>query len=357
MGYIYLVTNLVNDKKYIGQTTLTAQERWNTHISAALNHYDDFYFHRAIVKYGIENFKLTILEQCPDCELDTREQYYIEKYETFYIYNKGYNLTRGGSGTTKVNSEKILQMWNEGQSAIEIARYFGFYIRTVTDVLKRNAISQKEIYSRSMKYGARFRYKKIFQYNLLGELINVYNDLNEMSKITGYRKDYISAACRHTYPSANGYLWLYEDEEKSIPELLAAIPKDNSQPVLQYDSYGNFIAEYPSFNSAAMAVGCDKTLIAHAAKEISATAKGYFWKLKNSDIDIYNKIQAFNNRYNNKKRKVIQYDLQDNIINEYESVTEAAQALGKPNLRSAIGRVCAGKQNTSGGYKWAYAKT
>ena len=80
MGYIYLVTNLINSKKYIGQTTLTVQERWNRHLYDAFAKYDDFYFHKAIRKYGKENFKVEEICQCPNEELDEKEIYYINYY-------------------------------------------------------------------------------------------------------------------------------------------------------------------------------------------------------------------------------------------------------------------------------------
>ena len=54
-GKIYKYTNLINNKIYIGQTIQPLEERHKKHISQ-LN--DNTYFHRAIKKYGIENFYL-----------------------------------------------------------------------------------------------------------------------------------------------------------------------------------------------------------------------------------------------------------------------------------------------------------
>lgn len=205
-----------------------------------------------------------------------------------------------------------------------------------------------------MKYGARFRYKRIFQYNLEGNLINIYSDLNQMHEITGYRKDYISAACRHTYPSANGYLWIYEDESETIENLLSKIPI--SHIVEQYDKSGKLIAEYSSCSAAAKAMKCSKSHISRAINNYNLTACGYYWKNKNDSNSIEERIKNHENCYKDRERKILQLDKDGNILNEYKSIQAAAEAMGKPACRSAIGKVCQGKQKTSCGYRWAYAE-
>ena len=85
---IYKVTNKINGKVYIGQS-VDIGRRWRQHMTAE----DDFYFHKAIQKYGVENFEWEVIEQCKKKELDEREIYWIEYYDSF---NKGYNCTKGG---------------------------------------------------------------------------------------------------------------------------------------------------------------------------------------------------------------------------------------------------------------------
>lgn len=51
-------------------------------------------------------------------------------------------------------------------------------------------------------------------------------------------------------------------------------------------------------------------------------------------------------------RNVIQKDLQGNILNTYESITEAGIAIGL--TRHAVNKACLGINNTAGGYKWEY---
>lgn len=89
---IYKVTNKINGKVYIGQS-VDIGRRWRQHMTAE----DDSYFHKAIQKYGVENFEWEVIEQCKKKDLDEREVYWIEYYDSF---NKGYNRTKGGDGVS-----------------------------------------------------------------------------------------------------------------------------------------------------------------------------------------------------------------------------------------------------------------
>lgn len=92
---IYKVTNLINDKTYIGQTIFSLKNRKLSHINKANN--NKHYFARALTKYGSNNFKWKIICICPNIEtLNEQEQYYIAFYDSI---NNGYNLTKGGNGT------------------------------------------------------------------------------------------------------------------------------------------------------------------------------------------------------------------------------------------------------------------
>lgn len=65
---------------------------------------------------------------------------------------------------------------------------------------------------------------------------------------------------------------------------------------------------------------------------------------------------GLNNRFKNGIFKpVYQYDLEGNFISEHECIVDAIEKIGlKPSSKSAITRVCRGKQKTCGGYKWKY---
>ena len=98
-GIIYCITNRINCKKYIGQTVRSLKERWKDHCKS-LKKGEKTYLYNAIRKYGITNFIIEFICECPDRDsLNNQEKYYISKYETFDS-NKGYNLTRGGFGSS-----------------------------------------------------------------------------------------------------------------------------------------------------------------------------------------------------------------------------------------------------------------
>lgn len=105
MFCVYKITNLINNKVYIGKTN-NFDRRMNDHIYCAIN--DDYTrkypIHKSILKYGIENFKCSIVEEF-ELEKDAleREIYYIAFYKSNicrYGADFGYNLTDGGEGTS-----------------------------------------------------------------------------------------------------------------------------------------------------------------------------------------------------------------------------------------------------------------
>lgn len=102
MGYIYKVICKNTNKIYIGKTQITIKDRWQSHCNAAFlpTHGDyNFPFHRAIRKYGKENFVIEEIEQCNNNIINEREQYWINYYDS---YNNGYNATLGGDRTIKI---------------------------------------------------------------------------------------------------------------------------------------------------------------------------------------------------------------------------------------------------------------
>lgn len=100
---IYKITNLINNKIYIGKTARDFECRLNEHFSTkALERdvnsgRDNSYLHKAILKYGKNNFKYEIIDTALDAEeLNQKEKFWIKHFKDlgFLLYN----LTDGGDG-------------------------------------------------------------------------------------------------------------------------------------------------------------------------------------------------------------------------------------------------------------------
>lgn len=106
MNYIYCYTNKINNHKYVGQTN-NLKRRMREHKSAAYNEncpsYNDL-IHMKIREYGIENFEIEVLEKLydvPQEEVNKREQYWVDKLNTFRGNGQGYNGDLGGGNRIK----------------------------------------------------------------------------------------------------------------------------------------------------------------------------------------------------------------------------------------------------------------
>lgn len=71
-------------------------------------HSMNLYFIEAIRKYGLENFKFEVLEECEKEALNDKEIYYIQEYKSSNP-NFGYNLSNGGAGTSTTDFNSSLK--------------------------------------------------------------------------------------------------------------------------------------------------------------------------------------------------------------------------------------------------------
>jgi len=115
---IYKVTNKLDSKCYIGQSSFNLRKRKSEHEKNSKKKDVDTYFHRALKKHGIKNFKWKVLYKCDDRnELDEAEVRFIKEFDSFG--KNGYNLTKGGGGATGYEyseeiREKISKKTKEG---------------------------------------------------------------------------------------------------------------------------------------------------------------------------------------------------------------------------------------------------
>lgn len=102
MHYIYVITNTINGKVYIGQTK-DPRRRWNEHKRPKTN----TKLSRAIQEFGVSNFKMEILlEGLLSTEVDDFETFLIAEYNSI---DCGYNICSEGSSTRGVVGRKFTE--------------------------------------------------------------------------------------------------------------------------------------------------------------------------------------------------------------------------------------------------------
>jgi len=107
--YIYRITNLVNNKVYIGQTTKNPERRWKEHKTSAKK--DTRWLYQAIRKYGIQCFEFQVIcEALEHKYLDELEILLIKEYNSF---ETGYNMTEGGYAFSLVGRPNT--WWSKAQ--------------------------------------------------------------------------------------------------------------------------------------------------------------------------------------------------------------------------------------------------
>ena len=140
MGYIYKITNKLNNKCYIGQTVKNPEKRFQQHR----NNYTKSYFsqivlYKAFNKYGIENFIFEVIEEVENNKLDEKEKYWIEYYDSYF---NGYNSTLGGKLVELYNwdIDDIIEKYFILKSARQVAKVIGCDHSTIDRILNQNNI-------------------------------------------------------------------------------------------------------------------------------------------------------------------------------------------------------------------------
>ena len=134
IGYIYKITNLNNNKSYIG-SSIDPSERFHQHYISSINVSSpvyDYPLYKAFRKYGIDNFTFQILEECPLLEMQKKEKESIVFYNSLTNTGWGYNQTLDTENKTRLkklakgqkcalidNDNNIIQEFNSYHEAAE----------------------------------------------------------------------------------------------------------------------------------------------------------------------------------------------------------------------------------------------
>lgn len=285
MGFIYKVTNSINGKVYIGQTSRTIEIRWKEHLRDSSDKPSSIYvsrLHNAIRKYGENAFLVECVEKCPDDCLDEREQYWIEYYKSCV---DGYNISRGGQGKPLFRNADILDAWGEGLSVKQISEKLSISKQTVAKRLKSNGVKVYEILSRGNKVGNTLA-RRVVRISLDGASFKVYDSLTDASEENGITPAMICTVCSGERNSTGGYRWQYYDGGK-LPERFEPLPK-NKYPKLavhQYALDGTYIRSFDSMSKAAKSVGKKSvSTIRNNCNKRKGIGYGYIWRYEKYDI-------------------------------------------------------------------------
>lgn len=281
---VYLTINLCNGKFYIG-VHQTNPEVFDGYIGNGIYRQQqatkEYPFHRAVQKYGYKNFKRTTLKI-----FDTREEAYAFEgllvTETLLKSRNCYNTNLGGLG---------------GNS------------------------------------------KKVYQFDLKGNLINIWESADQAIIRTGF--GHITGVCRGERNQAGGYYWSYTNKFEYTPGI------DQSKEIAQYTQSGKFLRTWPSLKAAQRALGIYN--INRAIKQ-DILCGGYQWRFYdgiNSDISP-KMIKKFSKLLNS---KIAQIDSEGNIIEIWNDI-ESLHLNGFE--RKYVRNVLRGKQNTYKGYKFKF---
>lgn len=147
-GHVYIVTNKVNGKQYVGITTQEPRRRWGAHINGALRGDSPcVLFARALIKYGRSNFEFSVIDVAYDrIELFDKEVHYIKQFNT--KKPNGYNLTDGGAGLSgNKNSMETVAKRSETIKSRNGNRIIADYVeyRSVADAARALGVSDATI--------------------------------------------------------------------------------------------------------------------------------------------------------------------------------------------------------------------
>ena len=226
VGIIYGWYNMKNGKWYVGQT-VEPENRFNSHIRGVIDHNDNNYFHRALRKYGLDNFVYCVLEEnVLRANLNLKEQEWIEEFDSF---ESGYNMTAGGGQT--IFSEEMKKKMSESHKGKHFSEEHrknlsnsrkGKHLsdetkkklsntlkgKTPWNVGQRLSNEHKKKLSESCKGNIPPNIRKVSQYDLNGNFIKTYNSVTDAMK-DNPKTGHLTDVCKGYRKQAGGFIWKY----------------------------------------------------------------------------------------------------------------------------------------------------
>lgn len=261
---IYKITNLVNGKLYIGQS-IDIKSRWYQHKYKS-NHKSEIGYdspiHKAIRKYGENNFRFEVIEECSFEELDCKEIEWISRLNT--ICPNGYNIQIGGQKIRSVPHD--VKRCKCGKIIMKSSNMCVKCFKESQRV-KSHLPNHKKQFKKSEKL---FYAKQILDLGFWG-----------FGELYGVSDSAVKKWCiKYNIPHLKSELkkW-YMNESGINPESIQHKPQKVS--VLQIDKRSNeILREFESVNSAARSVGASSSShISEACEGKLKSAYGFFLEI------------------------------------------------------------------------------
>lgn len=191
---IYKITNLINNKVYIGQTVQPLYKRWWRHCHNGKSSV----IGSAIEKYGKDNFSIEVIDTATTLEeLNDKEIFWINHYNS--ISPNGYNIA--GGGRNHIVTDELRKRLSDSHKGKGCGKDNPFYGR-------HHSEEAKQIFSKRNKGNSYAPRRKV----ICVETAIVYDSIAEAQRITKINN--ISIACSGRIKHAGGYHWKYYDEQE-----------------------------------------------------------------------------------------------------------------------------------------------
>jgi group I intron endonuclease len=208
-GYIYIIENKINSKKYVGKTEKQVEIRFKEHIRTA-NKKGPKYFvlHKAITKYGENNFNLKSFT-FPVEKLNEKEKQFIKDLKTKVPY--GYNMTDGGDGASFPGKKN--GMYGKKLSKEHKRSLMNFLVghKCSEDTKKKMSLNNGMLNKKHNK-SSKLKMRKNSPINkkvICIETNKIYSSAREAYRQTKISNVCIGLACRGIYKTAGKLHWSF----------------------------------------------------------------------------------------------------------------------------------------------------
>ena len=304
-GFIYITTNHVNGRQYIGQKKYDKSGKWKKYLGSGIA------LKNAIAKYGLESFSKEIIEECDSKELlDERERYWINYYNATKS-DHFYNIAKGGDGGNVVagyTEKEYVDFQNKRMKAVNLNRRQG-----------EQCVASKLTENQVLEIVRRLKNNEFHS--------DIAKDYNvSTSTIDDIR-------CHKTWKHLTQNIIFDDISKRNRPR--------NGKPVVQYENDGKYVATYKNAREAQKETGISYKLISSVCNGSKRIAHGYIWRFVGDSFDKYEPENAY-------LIKVDKYDLDGNFIQTFDSIVEANNSIETGRVDRALKT----KNKYAGGFYW-----